>query len=305
MILTQKMNPIKMKTSKLTSCAALGSVAALLFSAANTNAALIAYEGFDYAGGQSLTAVTENGGTGWAAAWEQGVTGVPGIPVSGTGMSLNFSQSPVLINDGSSHIFATGNTANKRDLATGVNMGSSTLYATMLIRSFIDDDQSGGGSLMRLEFFDGAGATGNMRGNVGIDNGALFVSAASGGFSPASGDSLSDAFQDETTYLLAMKRTGSGISASLIEADGDLSTLEPEPTSWQVNHDGLTGVTFNSLRLIMNGTDTGLRADELRVATSWDDAVAGMAIPEPGTYAVMMSLLCGGLVFYRRRMSRR
>lgn len=53
------------------------------------NAALIAYEDFDYTGGVSLTTETTNGGFGWSDAWAgTGISGVTGLTTSGTGESL-------------------------------------------------------------------------------------------------------------------------------------------------------------------------------------------------------------------------
>jgi hypothetical protein len=277
------------------------SMTALFFSVGQVNAALVAYEDFNYttSDGSSLTAVGNNeksGGTGWGSEWQTGVAGVSGIGVSGSNASLYFDQDPALYADGSNHVFATGSRANKRDFSTGVSATST--YATLLVRSFIEESQCGGAQ-MRMQFYDGLGATGNMRANVGIDGSSLFVSATATGFSPVTGVSQSGLFADNTTYLLAMKRTGSNISAALIPVNGDLSILGAEPT-WQVTHTGVTGVTFRSMLLVINGQTTSLRADELRVATTWDDAVAGV-IPEPRVYALVFSLLCGAVVLVRRK----
>lgn len=248
-----------------------------------------------------MTAVgnnTNSGGTGWGSQWESSGS-IPGMSVSGSNTSLYFDQNPALISDSSNHIFATGNTANKRDFSTGVS--STTTYFTMLVRSFIDGTQSGGGAQLRAEFYDGLSATGNMRGNVGIDGTSLFASGNTSGYTPATGDSQSGLFSDDTTYLLAMKRTGSAISASLIEANGNLSILDSEPT-WQVTHAQTTGVTFQSLRVVLTGTDTALRADELRVASSWSGAVDGLnAIPEPSSFGLILSALSLAVVGARRR----
>jgi hypothetical protein len=99
-----------------------------------------------------------------------------------------------------------------------------------------------------------------------------------------------------------MKRvggTGGAIFASLIEADGNSATIATEPGSWQVTQSGETGVTLQSLRFLTNGDgDGGIRIDELRVATDWDSAVAGIAVPEPSS-AALIGL--GGLAMILRR----
>ncbi len=43
---------------------------ALLLAAGSAQAALVAYEDFDYVGGANLTLVTNNNGTGWVDAWQ-------------------------------------------------------------------------------------------------------------------------------------------------------------------------------------------------------------------------------------------
>jgi hypothetical protein len=83
-------------------------------------------------------------------------------------------------------------------------------------------------------------------------------------------------FEDNTTYLFVMKRTSQATYASLIEANGDLSILDSEPL-WQVEKSGSTGLSFDRINFIMSGTDTGLRADELRIATSWAGVTDGLA----------------------------
>jgi hypothetical protein len=283
-----------------TSIKVLGAFFALL-AAGNVNGAIIAYEDFNYASGTNFNTTTSNGGTGWAGAWTQ-FASVPGLQVSGTGQSLHFLQSPVLATDGSSHVFATGNRANSRIFSTGVAPTlANPLYVSVLIRSFIEGSQTPGGAQMRIEFADSAGL---VRFNAGIDKGALFAANRSGYSTTNNHNFLADAFEDNTTYLLVMKRTSQEAYASLIEASGDLSTLNTEPT-WQVSISGTTSLTFDRLNFIMNGTDTGLRADELRIATSWAGVVDGLqVIPEPGTYALILSALCLAFVGVRRRASR-
>lgn len=262
----------------------------LAVSALHTNAALVAYDGFDYPAG---TIVGDNGGTGWSGAWANGTGGVASLSANSTDNSLSFSQS--LITDGSKYLFSSINTAGNRDLVTTINMANATLYYTMLLRVSAGADVVD----MRTEFYTGAGATSNMRANVGITNGALFVSAATGGYAPAGNSGVAAGLvAADTTYLLAMKRNSAGISASLILADGDLSKLAAEPATWDVVHVGASGVTFNSFRIVANGTDGGILMDEVRIATSWNGAVTGLAIPEPS--AALLGGL-GLLALLRRR----
>lgn len=272
---------------------ALAAAAMLAGFTLHAHAALIAHEDFDYAGGSDLTTIAINGGSGWTAAWAD--TGVNGLKTSGTGQSLHFDQSPAAVTDGSTHVFSSENLGNERDWNTAVDLGTQNFYFTALIRVF-----SGANAVdMRAEFYDGAGATGNMRGNVGISNGDLFTHVTATGYAPAGGGVASGVVAEDTTYLLAMKRTTAGIFASLIEADGNPATLASEPV-WQVTDAGASGVDLTSIRLIVNGTGGGIRLDELTLATDWDNAVASV-IPVPAPAALPAGLAMLGVIAARRR----
>jgi hypothetical protein len=274
-------------------------IALFLTTSPLSQAALISYEGFDYGTGVNLTTETANNGTGWTAAWA--TTGVSGLTTSGNSQSLYFGQSPALTSDGSTHVWSESSKGNERDLGTSIPLGSQTLYFTALVHGYAGSTTGGASEAdLRFGFFSGLGATGNMRANVGITDGTLFAATATDGYGV--GDTAAGAFVDDTTYLLAMKRvggTGGAIFASLIEADGNSATIATEPGSWQVTQSGETGVTLQSLRFLTNGDgDGGIRIDELRVATDWDSAVAGIAVPEPSS-AALIGL--GGLAMILRR----
>ena len=272
---------------------------AALVAAGSAQAALVAYEDFDYAGGTSLTTTTDNNGTGWTAA--RATTGVSGLTTSGAGKSLYFGQAESgLIADGSTHVWSESSKGNERDFNGVIDLATQTLYFTALIRGYAGSTTGGASEAdLRIGFFDGAGASGNNRANVGITDGTLFAAASTDGY--GSGDTAAGAFADDTTYLLVMKRTGSAIRASLIAADGDLDTIASEPITWQVNQAGASGVDLTSIRFLTNGDgDGGLRVDEMRIATDWNSAVNGMMIPEPATLG-LVAVFGGGVLFIRRR----
>jgi len=285
-----------MKNKKhLISSRAIGLGCLLVGASSAANAALVAYEDFDYSGGQNLTLSNDNNGTGWDAAWA--TTGVPGLTTSGSGQSLYFDQSPALVTDGSTHIFSESSKGNERDFNGAIDLASETLYFSALVRAY---DDGANEADLRFEFFDGAGANGNMRANVGITNGTLFADGNSSGYGV--GDTQAGAFVDDTTYLLVMRRDSTAIRSSLIVADGNIASLT-EPGVWQVNDGVATGVDLTSIRFLTNGDgDGGLRIDELRIATDWDSAVNGLIlVPEPSSYALLGGLLALGAVMLRRR----
>ena len=293
-------NTCNMIKKHLLSFRSIGLCCLLAGASSVANAALIAYEDFDYPGGTNLTLSTDNNGTGWDAAWAG--TGPSGLTTSGSGKSLYFDQSPDLITDGSTHVWSESSKGNERDFTGVIDLASETLYFSALVRGYAGSTTGGASEAdLRFGFFDGAGATGNMRANVGITNGTLFTAATTDGY--GAGDTLDNAFVDDTTYLLVMKRTGSAIRASLILADGNPGNIAAEPVSWQVNDAGTSGVDLTSIRFLTNGdNDGGLRVDELRIATDWDSAVNGLIlVPEPSSYALLGGLLALAVVTLRRR----
>lgn len=275
-------------------------IGCFLIGASSVNAALIAYEDFNYGGGTNLTLSTDNNGTGWDSAWA--TTGVSGLTTSGSGQSLFFDQgSNGLTTDGSTHVWSESSKGNERDFTGTVALNSEVLYFTALVRGY-SSGTSGGASEadLRFTFHTGTGASGSMRGNVGITDGTLFAAAASNGY--GSGDTEANAFLDDTTYLLAMRRDSSSIRASLIAADGDASSFASQPVTWQVNQAGATGASLTSIRFLTNGDgDGGIRIDDLRIATDWDSAVSGIVVPEPSSYALIGGLLAMGVIMIRRR----
>lgn len=275
-------------------------IGCFLIGASSVNAAMIAYEDFNYGGGTNLTLSTDNNGTGWDSAWA--TTGVSGLTTSGSGQSLFFDQgSNGLTTDGSTHVWSESSKGNERDFTGTVSLSSEVLYFTALVRGY-SSGTSGGASEadLRFTFHTGSGASGSMRGNVGITDGTLFAAAASDGY--GSGDTEANAFLDDTTYLLAMRRDSSSIRASLIAADGDASSFASQPVTWQVNQAGATGASLTSIRFLTNGDgDGGIRIDDLRIATDWDSAVSGIVVPEPSSYALMGGLLAMGVIMIRRR----
>jgi hypothetical protein len=257
-------------------------------SASSSAASGAIYDSFDYPSGGYLKHQS-TGGQNWknSGGWD-GTSG-ESWRITGTGKSLFYGQGSGLglVIDNTNHIWCESQVDNYRDFLSPIS--TSSTYCTMLVRAYDSRpyDPSNTGTAadvvkFRIEFYDGTDATGNMRMNVGINQGTLFANTNSTGYAPSGSATSAGAFEDDKTYLLAMKRTGSGVFASLIEADGNPATLDSEPT-WQINDAGLTGVNFQSMRLFGNNTDPsnfrGIRVDELRIADSWEDAVEGITTP--------------------------
>lgn len=246
----------------------------------------VVYDSFSYPSGGYLKHQT-TGGQNWkdSGGWD-GTSG-QSWRITGTGRGLFYNQGMGLglVADGTKHIWCESQVDNYRAFFSPI--AASTTYCTMLVRAYdsrpYDPDSTGGTAAdvvrFRIEFWTGTDATGNMRMNVGINQGTLFANTNSTGYAPLGSAKSAGAFEDDKTYLLAMKRTGTDVFASLIEADGKPDTIDSEPT-WQINDAGSTGVNFQSMRLFGNNTDPnnyrGIRVDELRIADNWSDAVDGI-----------------------------
>ena len=237
-------------------------------SAALLQAAPIASESFDYPLGTELTGGRANGGIGWAGGWES--TDGKEIRMDGGQHSLWFGNAPGFNQDGTGHIRCGNSQFAIRDWSTPVDLQTSDLYFAALIRV------SGTDARCRVEFYDGAGASGNMRMNVGLNdtdgdgNVDLFVDASVGSYPAGAATNTPWIYQD-TTYLLVAKRDRHGVSASLIPGD---ATAPTEPIVWDVSQSGTSGVDLQSMKLTIS-TET-VRFDELSIATTFAEAVAGL-----------------------------
>lgn len=254
------------------------------------------YETFDYPAASYLKHQTV-GGQGFSDGWD-GPSG-KSFRMTGTNKGLFYGQGSDevhlgsgrstdigLLDYGTRHLWFESDVENNRTFTNPIS--STSFYCTMLIRAYdtaaYDPDTNpnpGTGAAervqFRVQFTDGVNGTGNVRLNVGVDQGDLFVSGSTAGYSE--GTVLADSLVDAKTYLLAMKRTATHAYASLIEADGKSSTLKSEPT-WSISHSTATGVDFESIELFGNNTDPssyrGLRVDEIRIADNWLDSVKGL-----------------------------
>ena len=244
-------------------------------------AAADAYEGFDYASGANLAA-TSSSGTGWTDAWaaDSGATG--SLTASGLGTSLFFGQAANgLIYDGSTHVWSESSKGNTRNFAKIIDTHEDPLYFSALVRDY------GGGAAsvdLSIQLYDGLDGSGTLRGNFGFTNGTLYASGDdTAGF--GAGQTAADAFATETTYLLVGKRDSSGISVSLIPADGNASTLAAEPVSWDLTDAVAYSADLRSIRILTDGDggSAGVRIDELQIATDWAGVVDSLLFEEPAS----------------------
>ena len=243
-------------------------------------AAADAYEGFDYASSANLAA-TSSSGTGWTDGWVTDSGAATSLTASGSGKSLFFGQSANgLIVDGSTHVWSESSKGNTRNFAKIIDTHEDPLYFSALVRDY------GGGAAsvdLSVQLYDGLDGSGTLRGNFGFTDGTLYASAESSGF--GAGEFATDSFVTETTYLLVGKRDSSGLSVSLIPADGNASTLAAEPVSWDLTDAVAYSADLRSIRVLTDGdvVGAGVRIDELQIATDWAGVVDGLLTEEPAT----------------------
>jgi hypothetical protein len=240
----------------------------LLLTAFSVHASPIASEPFNYPPGTQLNDGMASGGSGWAGDW-QSADGKD-IYMAGEQASLWFGNTPAYNQDGTGHMRGRTSDYAIRDWSTPVDLQSSDLYFSALIRISEPD------SNCRLEFYDGAGASGNMRMNVGLNdydgdgNVDLYIDADDPSY-PVGATSNTVTINTDATYLLVGKRDRENVSASLFSVK---ATVPSEPTVWGVSQSNSSGVVFQSLKFTVSTSD--VRLDDLCIATNFGEAVAGL-----------------------------
>lgn len=271
----------------------LGAVGAMLL-AATAPAAIIAHDGFEgYTSGSNL-----NGGSlgnGWTGNWF----------ADGNHTTL---QTTIMVDPNGN--VATGSqaaqlqaTANLSDVANHMSRPfaaqTGTVYVAFLIRNV-----SGVGSDDFYNFQVSDGATGNNSAmlGIGIRNAANNPFFARVGSSSNSTTNASTNATQGTDFLLVGKFWKDG-SINYNRADlfiNPVDFTEPGTADASATFGG-TGINTLSLFSVRNfqpeSGDTVL-IDELRIATTFEDALGGLPIPEPGV-ALLGAL--GSLLLLRRR----
>jgi hypothetical protein len=264
-------------------------------------AALLAYEGFDYAAGNVNGA---NGGTGWNGAWtaspspvyESVVTGTP-LSYSGGSLSLSGSGTALSITGGTDGILNRG--------FVGTGSGTEIYFA------FLFQSVSGSGN----EFIHFYLSDDSDRFNSG-GIGDFFTTASDAHFGVRTNDGSTDStaasslsYTPGTTYLLVGRLSTDGSAGATADII-DQVDLWVNPTSLTP---GLASVTVNastglsigqfdtfSSRMVNFSDPDQILIDELRIGTDFASVVT---VPEPST-GLLLALGGLGLLALRRRASR-
>ncbi len=278
-----------MSTRSIVSGLAAFSVAGLL--ATSTQAALLAYEGFDYTpAGTVLENGTLNGGTGWAlgSGWEGAA--VSRFKVAATGLTYTgLAPAPIggsatqVSNDkpGARRVLASAQTSGTVYMSTLMNIGWG--YGGMI---GLAQGANPGGS------FAGFGLVASDDGTRTpcVTNGAGFTSTPS---SVVTGGSVTAGQR----FLVAKI----DLDAQTIKVFADVTPGDPEPASATATTSfsgydtaqGLTTVVMYSYNRFQGNID------EIRLGNTYADVTA---VPEPTSIA-LLGLGSLGLAYRRRRVA--
>lgn len=244
----------------------------------SSSCGFIAYDGFDYAEFSPLD--TQNGGTGWTAAWTAQADRyeIQATNLTYSGLSTSGANAVAKFDNPS---FANG---FNRTFAPQFNRlwGSATISFAQVP------------TILELEFFEATNV--NWKVKFGFTPSTIYTDHSGGGalasaaFSAATGTTYFVAFTYDTTGVAPttfyLNPTGLGAGAA---PTGSLQMASFTGTNWNMGG-GMGGFNLYAA----NGLFT---LDNVRVGTTWADV---SPIPEPSTYA-LLALGLGALVFLRRR----
>jgi hypothetical protein len=254
-------------------CAASG---ALAFQA---SAALIAYEPFDYEDGESLAG--QDGGFGFGGSWPL---------VAGTGSADEYSIGPGLSKTG---VPSTGNAAvisslgsfffPVRPLAEQLGRGGARpVWVSFLIQR--EGVVGSGGGIG----FDGSSGPFFGVGDTGAPIGPAYGLAVTGSGAVGGYDTAPSVVGE--TDLVVVHLVFSDVTPSFTAELFVNPALDAPPTGTPAASGGYSGTTLDRLGLVAGPTGE-YRIDEIRVATSFEDAVSG--VPEPAASLLLVVGLVG------------
>lgn len=243
------------KMRKLSVVLMMGVVIGLFVPAAD--AALLVYEGFDYAG-TTLAGMT--GGTGWGTAWADPDFD---LNLSDDDVSLNSASFPfVPVGD---RVFDSGGGTANRNLSSSfvMNAEGNVMYFSMLMRK--DDISAGSWEWLQVGLANGP----DTRFKMGIgSNDKFYIEVGDDGKGESSGTATAG-----TTYFLVGKLvSGTNTQNAYLKvyAPGDVVDAS-EPGTWTATDTGFTGFNLYLLELSLGSNVVDGAIDEIRVGETWAD----------------------------------
>jgi hypothetical protein len=286
----------------------------LLLAARGATAALVAYEGFDYAAGANVTSQTGGPGA-WDSAWR----GAASPNLTTTVGSVGLSYPGLLVSGLAGDTTTTGATAiNFRDVGP---FNSGDVWLSFLAKGEAANAVNSGSNFFGLSTYDGSDAASGAVMSIAKNStstkwGLVAFPTSTAGSGPQGTGTLNVNFTNPATpdivvgdtYLLVTQfhfATGAGADLA------DTVTLYINPgvaamppiTPDVVYTDTLTPVTgqlnFDRIRI---GAQAGRDwlYDEIRIGDSFADVVPPAAVPEAGGFAMCGAIAAMGLLVRRR-----
>lgn len=256
----------------------LAAVAAVALGAASAQAALLAYEGFNYTEADGTSLAGLNGGTGFNTAWPtpaNSVTLAPGLSFTGSLPSAGKAG-----RWGASANVGVGRQYNGGGSITPVS-GSTTYWYSLLVQPV----SVGGSQGTLIPFRSSTSGDGQNGWGVRLNNTGTFVA-----WTPTqAAGAPSAAITGGTTYLILGRldlTTTGGTNSIWVYANGaTLPTSEAglgaaTSSMSQANTTGMFQLSGRSF----SGNSAGLPWDEVRVGTTLGDVIP---VPEPATLGLL------------------
>lgn len=251
--------------------------------AVESNAALIAHEGFDYTASQTVSGL--NGGTGWTGAWGSFTGGTLDVTAPG-------STYPGLESAGNkAFVTPTSDVTTSRRNFPSVNSG--TVYMSMLV-----DLTNTGTRFLGMQLFEGSTERGFFGTNSGQPNWSMS--------NPSTGQlasSVSTVASDPTLLVMRLDFNvlGAGSAFERMRLYVNPTPGGTEPVTADADSIATTTMSIPSLDGIAIGAGFQTSAtlttsigtfDELRIGTLWADVtpleVVVPPVPEPGTLTLLL-----------------
>ncbi len=299
-----------------------------LAAAGSAHAALIAYEGFDYAPGGLGNGA---GGVGWSSTW-YGSDSITGDPAGTARLQVGTGSMPVpggsFAPTGGRAFAPTefGLATSWRRLATPIDMAADqSYYISFLLRRDTDPGATfnnldaylslfrAGSGVLDEAFRVGGGS------NTGPDNFQLIGTTGVAGDPTAA--ALAGDFRNDTSYFAIVRidaHSAAADAASLAVypgLDGVAPLTEPAGTAadpWLIGPNGeaaspvWTGAqSIDRIRVTGNAA---FSIDEIRIGTTWADVTGAVpspttGVPEPSTLALLGLALAGAVFRHRARVA--
>ena len=261
----------------------------------STKAAVIAYEGFDYTAGTTISA-SLGGGSGWSNSWtSQTPQGGTNWATNATGLTYTDGTKSLIVSAGSMSDSTSSGDGNRwrRNFAipSGSWGSSSTWFSFLTDRS---DTNAATTQQWNFRLQTGASTIAQIKNISSTTDGWEILNSA--GASQANTTAISEL---SAVFVVGRVTHDGGSGNDLIELWFNPNLTTPGAATISAtfaNFSGLDGFSFET-----GSTPTG-RFDEIRFGTTFAD-VAPTPVPEPAAVAVIAG--CGALGFAASRRPRR